>query len=872
MGHLHSKTVGLRSLLCVTALSAPVVLMTTASQISCGHLQAELDENGSASTYQAVSLTWSPTVNVVVLSEGDDGGADGDTDGGTSEGGSVPEGGTVGGDGGSGPVVCDDSTTELLPYTYAPGLDISSAVGYKADPSIKQKARQIVGTMNKTELANQMRGTPTGNGNNFNDIYRTPDDLMTMVKGWQMRDGPRGVSLQQPQFAGLSTGAAAIAYGRGYSTTFPVSMARGATWDLEIENHIGMDVADELLATGNTMILAPCVNILRNPAWGRAQETYGEDSFLLGRMGTAYVTGVQQTLPACVKHFAANNIEDGRSNQNAVMDDQTLHEIYGRHFDMIVNDSYVACVMAAYNKVDGTKSTENVPLLVDMLRGTFGFNGFILSDFWALPEYQALQSSALQAQITGAALTASLDMELPWALNYTQLESVASLDQLTTAATRIIEQKLRFNVNAPSGVSAANLGLRNGVIPSNPIPAPHASLGTDGVDDTGHLADAEQAATEAMVLLKNDGNTLPIDRTKVQTIAVLGANLNWNLSGTRQSGTDHLATDIRLGDLGSSRVLTDPAFTVGPLMGIQQEAGTGITVVSGNTADVAKNADFIVLMTGLTQQDEGEEYTGAGDRTDSKGNPNFNLDAKANNGVQTALINAAIALGKPMVVVNESGAPVNMPWLSQVKAVVQAWYPGARGGIALARLLFGDANFSGKLPVTWPNSEADEPVFNSGGTTGGSTMMDYYLGYRYFDHMGMKPLFPFGWGMSYTTFRYDSLQIPCAAVSKHGVVDVSFHITNTGPVAGNEVAFLFVSYPNTQASRRSVKELKGFIRTSTIQPGETVLVKIPLRIQDLKYWNTAMSPAAWTVESGAVQVMVGGSSDNLPLKDMLNVQ
>jgi beta-glucosidase len=357
----------------------------------------------------------------------------------------------------------------------------------------------------------------------------------------------------------------------------------------------------------------------------------------------------------------------------------------------------------------------------------------------------------------------------------------------------------------------------------------------------------------------------------VKSIAVIGAAVPWTLSGTQQSGTVNFATDARIGDLGSSRVAADPNKKVGPTKGIQQAAGS-ITVTSGTNPGLADNADFVVVVAGLTPQDEGEEYTGAGDRTNSAGMPDFNLDAKSGTNAQNNLIMAVAAKNKPMVVVIEAGSAVNMPWLSSVPAVVMAWYPGEAGGTALGKLLFGDTNFSGKLPITWPKSENDEPTFNEGGTSGGSTTMDYYLGYRYFDKFGKTPLFAYGAGLSYTTFRYSFLGVPCSTVTKNGVVDVQVAVTNTGPVPGNEVSFLFVSYPNTKA-RRSVKELKGFHRTaSPIMPGETVLFTIPLRVQDLKYWNNSADPPAWTVESGAVQIMVGPSSDNLPLSDTLTVQ
>jgi beta-glucosidase len=211
-----------------------------------------------------------------------------------------------------------------------------------------------------------------------------------------------------------------------------------------------------------------------------------------------------------------------------------------------------------------------------------------------------------------------------------------------------------------------------------------------------------------------------------------------------------------------------------------------------------------------------------------------------------------------------------------------AWYPGEQGGTALGRLLFGDVNFSGKLPITWPQHEADEPIFDTansapGAQTGGSTTMGYYLGYRWFDcagqtgcaAQGTTPLYAYGSGLSYTTFKYEYLGVPCSTVSQHGVVDVQVAVTNTGTVPGTEVSYLFVSYPGTTV-RRSMKELKGFHRTKQpIQPGQTVLFTIPLRVQDLKYWNTAGN--TWTVESGPVQIMVGPSSDNLPLMDTLTV-
>jgi beta-glucosidase len=227
-----------------------------------------------------------------------------------------------------------------------------------------------------------------------------------------------------------------------------------------------------------------------------------------------------------------------------------------------------------------------------------------------------------------------------------------------------------------------------------------------------------------------------------------------------------------------------------------------------------------------------------------------------------------VALKKPMVVVMEGGSVIDMPWLASVPAVVMAWYPGMVGGTALGKLLFGDANFSGKLPITWPKSLADEPTFAD---PSGRTTMDYYLGYRWFDNKGTQPLYPFGYGMSYTTFTYSNLQVPCSTVNQDGLVNVQVDVTNTGTAKGDEVVFLFVSYPNTKA-RRPAKELKGFYRVSLEAmgtAGNSKRITIPLRVSDLKYWDMGMSK--WVVESGAVKVMVGGSSATLPLSDTFMV-
>jgi len=310
--------------------------------------------------------------------------------------------------------------------------------------------------------------------------------------------------------------------------------------------------------------------------------------------------------------------------------------------------------------------------------------------------------------------------------------------------------------------------------------------------------------------------------------------------------------------VGSSRVDFDPAKSISPFQGIKDAAGSGATVTSANAA--AGGADAVVVVVGLTPYDEGEEYNGSGDRS------TLALNGKKNMGTQNNLVMQAVSMnpGKPVIVVVEAGGAIDMPWRDMVSAIVMAWYPGMVGGKALGQLLFGDANFSGKLPVTWPASVNDFPAFDGGATT----QMDYLLGYRYFEDKGTKPLYQFGYGQSYSgKFKYGNLQIPCSdakAPSGNGtgsIVKVSVDVTNMGTVKGDEVVLLFASFPMVS------KQLKGFTRV-TVDAGKTVTATIPLRISDLKYWD-----GSWKYPSGAVKIMVGSSSaDDDLISDSLMVK
>jgi beta-glucosidase len=735
--------------------------------------------------------------------------------------------------------------------------------------------QKLLVQMSLEDRADQMRGRPWGSAGlqQMTDVERS-DDTET-VRGYRYRDASRGMNLAEDLDGAKPNAGTWYGTKVGYSTVFPASIARGASFDLDLEFAVGEAIGDEMMAAKQTLLLAPCMNLVRHPSWGRTQENYGEDSYHLGRLASAMVIGVQQHITANAKHYMLYDIEKGRDFNDMSADEQTLREIYGRHFRMVVQDGGVGSVMASYNMVNGTKSVENTHTLTTVLRDDFGFNGFVLSDWWAMnPQLKVNTDATTLKGYALRAVQAGLDVELPWKLNYAFLENLVktgggiSEADIDRGAGRVLLQKVRFNSVDPQqgtwGLGQPKTTYKKGRI---------IYSGCDG-----HIDLARKAAVKSMVLLKNAGNTLPISPA-ITKVAVVGATVPYTTTndGRVTQSLMNFAKDVHTGDMGSSRVFGDPALSVGPYDGIKKMAPEGITVETTaapiDTVDVAQkigsdpavsSADFVVVIAGLTPGDEGEEYTLAEDRP--KG---FGLDIKQTDpryiGIQNKLIEAVIATGKPMVVVLQGGSVIDMPWLDRAPAVVMAWYGGMVVGDAMGQLLWGQENFGGKLPLTWGRF-TDYPEFKA---ATGATRADYYQGYRYFDKFGITPVFPFGHGLSYTTFAYSDLQLGCQTMAEGGVLPVYVNVTNTGVVPGDEVVLLFASFPNSTAARRiTIKELKGFARVS-LSPGETKQVAIPVRLKDLDYYDEALG--AWVVEDGPVTFMVGGSSTDSPLTATVNV-
>lgn len=615
------------------------------------------------------------------------------------------------------------------------------------------------------------------------------------IPPFRMADGPRGV--------GTAEGA----------TTFPVGMARGATWEPEVEQRVGAAMGRELRAIGGNVLLAPTINILRHPSWGRSQETYGEDVHHLSRMGVAFIQGVQQYVLANPKHYAANSIEDTRFELDVTVDERSLREVYLPHFRAAVLEAGAASVMSAYNSVNGQFCGENEHLLKEILKTDWGFDGFVLSD-WVFGTHTTL----------GSALN-GLDLEMPIAQVYGDdlLAAVQRGDVpesvIDDAVRRMVRKKLQHQLDQPSDLDESVLAS----------------------DD--HLALAEEVAAKGCVLLKNETTALPLDAATLTRIAVVGV----------------LADTPNTGDNGSSD--TRPSFVVTPLQGIRDAIGDSIAidhidkdVIESGDAELVTAADAVIVVTGLTAEDEGEGFIGAGDRIDL-----------ALSEERAQLIRDVAALHDRTIVVLEGGGAITMgDWLPDIEALLMAWYPGQMGGHAIADLLFGDVNPSGKLPITFPTGLDQLPPFDN---TALEFTYDYFHGYRYLDRNDDTPEFPFGFGMSYTTFNLDNLRADRSEARPGEVVSFTFDVTNTGDVAGAEVVQLYITYPGSGVERAE-RELKGFAKVQ-LQPGETQTVEIAIPVDRLAYYD--VSESAWVVEELEHAVHAGTSSRDLPLSTTLTI-
>ncbi|MDD5502023.1 MAG: glycoside hydrolase family 3 C-terminal domain-containing protein [Candidatus Thermoplasmatota archaeon] len=699
----------------------------------------------------------------------------------------------------------------------------ASDVSIYKDPNqpVDARVEDLLSRMTLDEKIEQMHGN-MADPETMSTIYNS----RLGIPGFNFSDGPRGERW-------------------GYTTTFPVGIACGATWNEGLEYLVGVVMGNETSARGRDVIFAPCMNLVRDSHGGRSQETYGEDTWHVGRMGVALIEGIQsEGAMACAKHYAANSDENNRHQKNSILDPRTLYEIYLPHFKMAVVEADVASVMPAYNRLNGEYCAGNYQLLRQILKGEWGFDGLTVSDWFGtegpiVEHIESFGGPMLNSQLpinfikmvasntnpnaTGIksptpydAIQAGLDVEMPepYLYNY-EFNVLASSGQIQQyliddAVRRILRAKFEYGLfDEPKKANDAF------------------------VETPEHIALTREVEHEAAVLLKNDGNTLPFDIGAIKSIAVIGPAAD---------------DKDRLGDHGSSNAQPTPEKLITTLMGIKNKVGSGVKVSYDNgsdpaaAAELAKTCDAAVVVVGRNYLEEAEAK---------------DLDSLALSGTQPELINAVCSANKNSVVVLIAGSAVTMQeWIANAPAILMAWYPGMEGGNAIADIVFGDVCPSGRIPITFPKSEDQLPLFDSYKM---DDVYSYYHGYRYFDKNNLEPLFPFGYGLSYTTFEYSNMKIDKSIIGLDGKVKVSVDVKNTGDVAGDEVVQLYIGYEGSKVER-SVKDLKGFNKVF-LQPGEKKTVTIEVAAENVSYYSAGLGK--FVVEPITYNVLVGASSRDI---------
>ena len=630
------------------------------------------------------------------------------------------------------------------------------------------------------------------------------------VPGIEFADGPRGCVI-------------------GDATAFPVSMARGASFDPDLEERIGDAIGTELRASGATYTGAVCMNLLRHPAWGRAQETYGEDPHHVGMMASAFVAGLQRHVMACMKHFALNSMENARFTVDVTVDERALHEVYLPHFERVAA-SGVASVMSAYNSVNGEWCGQNAHLLTEILRDEWGWDGFVTSDF-----IFGLRDPALS-------VTAGLDIEMPFrqqravALPEALADGTLTHTDVDRAVERVVATLLRF----------ASVLERQPPI--------------DVIGCSNHRTLAREAAAASTVLLRNEGTLLPVAPNTVGRVAVLG----------------RLAAVRNLGDGGSSDVRATDVVTA--LDGLRERFGAHRVEHSDDDVSIAAGADVVVVVVGYTKADEGECIEAAG--ADVLGRSVFppidhpalgadvpwpappdpvrppaaptdgGVDRMAPGGDRAslrlsasdeALIAAAVATNDNVVVVVVGGSAVVMPWASTVPAILMTWYSGVEGGSALADVLVGDAEPAGRLPFVVPTDPAHLPHFDRDAT---EITYDLFHGQWKLDRDGHAAHFPFGWGLG-----WGSVDVAGAELTDPATLVVT--IRNPGERPLRAAAF---AHAGVEASEweRPARRLVGFARAD-VAPGGTVEIEIEV---DWSMLDVRVD-GDWITEHGEYVIDVG---------------
>lgn len=651
------------------------------------------------------------------------------------------------------------------------------------------------------------------------------------------------------------------------ATCFPQMIGLASTWAPELAETMTTVIRAQMRAVGAHQGLAPVLDIARDPRWGRTEETFGEDPTLVAQMGMAYVRGLQgaslrEGIMATGKHFGGHGISEGGMNCTPVhFGQRELHNVFLMPFEAVIRKEHLASMMNAYSEVDGDVVAGSRAVLTDLLRGELGFDGLVVSDYRAIAMLNDFHNVAPDKSSAAAlALNAGLDVELPETNCYGQpllqalQAGLINESLIDLSVSRILEKKFE-------------LGL---------FEDPYVDIGQIAAvfETPAQRALARQIAQSSIVLLKNEGGLLPLTKS-IGTLAIIGPNANSarNLMGD-YAYAPHIERLLRANPELAAEIGYDPTadqFVKGSvavptiLDAITEKASPQTRILFAPGCDVnssdrsgfeqavhaAEAADAAILVVG--------DRSGLSlDCTCGETRDSADLDLP---GVQDELVRAVAATGKPVIVVLVTGRPLAITWIAEhIPAIVEAWLPGEEGGAAIADVLFGDANPGGKLPMTFPRSVGQVPIFHNHKPSGGKSHW-----HRDYVSESVAPLFPFGHGLSYTQFEFSNLRIDPPHVES-GSVKISLDVKNVGERAGDEVVQLYVR-DEFASVPRPVKELKGFKRLM-LAPGETRSVIFDLPVDQLAFYDQEMQQV---VEPGAIQVMVGSSSDDIRLTGSFGV-
>ena len=622
------------------------------------------------------------------------------------------------------------------------------------------------------------------------------------------------------------------------ATFFPTGSALAATWNSDLAYLLGTALGEEAKKRGKEILLGPAVNITRIPTGGRTFEYLSEDPLLNARLAVGYIKGVQDRgVAACVKHFALNNQETNRGRVNVIVDERTLREIYLPAFEAAVKEANVYSVMAAYNKIDGNWCSENDNLLNQILKKEWGFKGLVMSDWGGTHSSVKAAMNGLDVEM-GSARIAFFGQPL--------LDSVKAglvpIEVINDKVKRIL--RVRFSVEPVSE-------SQSGGIVSTP--------------EHGEIA--YQIASQSIVLLKNKDHLLPLDLNKVRKMAIIGDNATHKLASggfgagvkTRYEITPLEGLKNRIGDKVSIKFAQGfkPSFSQNRQSGGRRMPNNQVdSTLLKEAVELAKNSDIAIIFAGTNREFETE----SSDRS----------DLKLPYG-QDALISAVVAANPKTIVVLVAAAPLDLNNArNSSSAMLMSWFNGSEGGNALADVLLGNVNPSGKLPFTFPISLNDSPAFSLG-TFPGDNNADYkegsLVGYRWFDTKKIKPLFSFGYGLSYTEFSYKRIGTDKLKYKSDENIQISVVLKNTGKRKGDEVVQLYVRRLNSQVEWPD-KELKGFSRVS-LNPGESKEIIMTLPISQLRYWDIKIHD--WRIENGTIQLLIGSSSSDIRLVKKIEI-